>query len=57
MREADWTKMLARPGYRVYRHEINEVAKALKLWVGRKRGNRRLVCSGGGGKFTDAYDS
>ena len=57
MREADWTKMLARPGYRVYRHEINEVAKALKLWVGRKRGNRRLVCSGGGGKFTEAYDS
>jgi len=57
MREADWTKVLAWSGYRVYRHEINEVAKAVKLWVRRKRGNRRLVCSGCGGKFTDAYDS
>jgi hypothetical protein len=31
------------PGYRVYRHEINEEAKTLKLWVRRKRGNRKLV--------------
>jgi len=57
MREADWTKVLAWPGYRVYRHEINEVAKTLKLWVRRKRGNRKLVCSGCGRKFSDAYDS
>ena len=49
--------MLGWPGYRVYQHEINEPAKTLKLWVRRKRGNRKLVCSGCGRKFPDAYDS
>ena len=44
-------------GYRVYQHEINEPAKTLKLWVRRKRGNRKLVCSGCGRKFAEAYDS
>jgi len=38
-------------------HEINEPAKTLKLWVRRKRGNRKLVCSGCGRKIADAYDS
>ena len=57
MRENDWTKVLAWPRYRVYRHEINEVAKTLKLWVRRKRGNRKLVCSGCGRKLREAYDS
>jgi transposase len=57
MRESDWTRVLGWPGYRVYRQEINEAAKTLKLWVRRKRGNRKLVCSGCGRKFTDAYDS
>jgi transposase len=57
MRESDWTKVLGWPGYRVYQHEINEPAKTLKLWVRRKRGNRKLVCSGCGRKFTDAFDS
>ena len=46
MREADWSKVLGWPGYRVYRHEIDEPAKRLKLWVRRKRGNRKLICSG-----------
>jgi transposase len=57
VRENDWTKVLGWPGYRVYRHEINESAKTLKLWVRRKRGNRKLVCSGCGRKFSDAYDT
>lgn len=57
MRENDWTKVLGWPGYRVYQHEIDEVAKTLKLWVRRKRGNRKLVCSGCGRKFVDAWDS
>jgi len=57
MRENDWTKVLGWPGYRVYQHEINEPAKTLKLWVRRKRGNRKLVCSGCGRKFAEAYDS
>src|SRR6516165_6912025 len=57
MRENDWTRVLGWPGYRVYQHEINEPAKTLKLWVRRKRGNRKLVCSGCERKFADAYDS
>jgi len=57
MRETDWTKVLGWPGYRVYQHEINEPTKRLKLWVRRKRGNRKLVCSGWGRKLADAYDT
>ena len=48
MRDNDWTKILGWPGYRVWRSEIDEPAKRLKLWVRRKRGNRALVCSGCG---------
>src|SRR5258707_8857180 len=57
MREADSTKVLGWPGYRVYPSEIDEQAKTLKLWVRRKRGNRKLVCSGCGRKLSDAYDT
>jgi transposase len=56
MRENDWTKVLGWPGYRVYQHEIDEKAKTLKLWVRRKRGNRKLICSGCGRKVAEAYD-
>ena len=31
MRNNDWTRILGWPGYRVYRSEIDEQAKALKL--------------------------
>jgi len=48
MRENDWTRVLGWPGYRVYPHEIKEPGKTLELWVLRKRGNRKLVCSGVG---------
>jgi len=48
MSENEWTKILGWPGYRVYRSEINEEAKTLRLWVRRKRGNRKLECSGCG---------
>src|ERR1017187_1985239 len=57
MRETDWSKVLDWPGYRVYRHAIDEKAKTLKLLVRRKRGNRKLVCSGCGRKLAEAYDS
>ena len=57
MRETYWTKILVWPVYRVYRHEINEEAKTLKLWVRRKRGNRKLVCSGCGRKLSEVYDT
>lgn len=56
MRDSDWTKILAWPGYRVYRQEIDEAAKSLKLWVRRKRGNRKLVCSGCGRRLTEHHD-
>jgi transposase len=45
MSESEWTKILGWPGYRVYRSAINEGAKTLRLWVRRKRGNRKLECS------------
>ena len=48
MSESEWTKILGWPGYRVYRSEINEESKKLRLWVRRKRGNRKLECSGCG---------
>jgi transposase len=48
--EREFTKILDWPGYRVYRHEIDERARTLKLWVRRKRGNRTLLCSGCGGR-------
>jgi len=44
--DKEWTKILGWPGYRVYRHEINEKNKTLKLWVRRKSGNQKLVCGG-----------
>jgi transposase len=40
----------------VYRHEIHESGKRLRLWVRRKRGNRKLVCAGCGRKSEDYHD-
>jgi transposase len=48
LRDNDWTRILGWPGYRVWRSEIDEPAKRLKLWVRRKRGNQALICSGCG---------
>ena len=59
MRENDWTKVLGWPGYKVYRHEIDEGTRRLKLWVRRKRGNKQLVCSGCGhlvGTIAETYE-
>lgn len=44
------------PGYRVFRHEIDEKAKRLKLWVRRKSLNRKLVCSGCGRSVTKIHE-
>jgi hypothetical protein len=33
--EREFTKILDWPGYRVYRHEIDEKTRTLKLWVRR----------------------
>jgi len=48
--EREFTRILDWPGYRVYRHEIDEQKRTLKLWVRRKRGNLVLLCSGCGGR-------
>ena len=56
MHDKDFTKILGWPGYRVYQHEIDEAAKTVRLWVCRKRGNRKMICSGCGRKFSDAHD-
>jgi transposase len=55
--DQEFTKILSWPGYRVYRHEIDEKAKILRLWIRRKRGKRKLECSGCGRKFTELYDA
>jgi transposase len=52
----DFTKILGWPGYRVYRDEINERAKTLRLWVRRKRGNRILRCPVCGCRVQDIHD-
>lgn len=56
MKDSDWTKVLGWPGYRVFRSDINENAKALKLWVRRKGGNRKMVCSGCGRRVTEIHE-
>ena len=40
----------------MYRHEIEEESKRLKLWVRRKRGNRGPVCSGCGRRVEQIHE-
>jgi transposase len=54
--EQEWTKILGWPGYRVYKYEINEKKKTLKLWVRRKSGNQRLVCGGCGQRVQEVRE-
>ena len=56
MRDTDFTKILAWPGYRVYQHEIDERVKRLRLWVRRKRRPRPLICSGCGHRVREVHD-
>lgn len=44
------------PSLPVYQQEINEQAKTLKLWVRRKSGNRKLVCSGCGRRVVEFHE-
>ena len=53
---AGWTKILGWPGYRVYKYEISEKKKKLKLWVRRKSGNEKLVCGGCGQRVQDVRE-
>lgn len=50
MRNRDLTRLLGWPGYRVYKYEIDETAKRLKLWVRKKPVHRGFECSGCGGR-------
>jgi transposase len=43
--QADWTKVLGWPGYRVYDSQIDEARRHLTLRLRRKRGNRKLTCA------------
>src|SRR5216683_5115155 len=54
--DKEWTKILGWPGYRVYKHEINEKGRRLKLWVRRKSGHQKLVCGGCGQRVHDIRD-
>ena len=56
MKDTDWTKLLGWPGYRVWRQEIDETAKTLKLWVRRKRGNKKVICSGCGKSVSGIHE-
>lgn len=56
LRDSELTKLLGWPGYRVYRDEIDERAKILGLWIRRKRGIQKLVCSCCGRKLASAHD-
>ena len=57
MKYGEWTKILRWPGYQVYRCEIDEERKTLKLWVRRKRGTKKLICSGCGGHCGAIHDA
>jgi len=57
MRDSEFKRILDWPGYRVFRHEIDETNKILRLWVRRKRRNRQLMCSGCGRRVTEVHDS
>lgn len=48
MGEREWTTVLGWPGYRVYKKQIDERGKELKLWVRRKKAGLQLICSGCG---------
>ena len=56
MTHKEWTAILAWPGYRVYRHELDEEAKTLKLWVRRKPFHRGFECSGCGRRLHTVQD-
>jgi transposase len=48
LRDTEWTRLLGWPGYLVYHQEIDEKARTLKLWVRRKPGTKKRICSGCG---------
>src|SRR6266403_2355698 len=56
MEKRDLTRLLGWPGYRVYKYEVDEAAKTLKLWVRRKPIHRGFECSGCGQRLHQVQD-
>jgi transposase len=56
VKQSDWTKILGWPGYRVYQQEVNETAKTLRLWVRRKAGTKKRICSGCGRHVEEIHE-
>jgi transposase len=56
LKDSDWTRILGWPGYRVYQTEVNEKAKTLKLWVRRKAGTKKRICSGCGKHVAEIHE-
>jgi transposase len=57
VRYKEWTRILGWPGYQVYQCEIDEERKTLKLWVRRKPGTKKLICSGCGRHCGEIHDA
>jgi transposase len=56
LRDHAFTKILDWPGYGVWKHEIDELTRTLRLWVRHKRGNRVLICSGCGKRVKEVAE-
>jgi hypothetical protein len=50
MTEREFSRMLGWPGYKVYRHEMDELKRTLRLWVRRKLGHKILIRGKCGGR-------
>jgi transposase len=53
----EWTRILGWPGFEVYQLELDEAGKTLKLWVRRKRGTKKLICSGCGRHCAEIHET
>jgi transposase len=57
LKNNDWTRIVGWTGYRVYRSEINEEARTLKLWLRRKSGKLGCsVCGGAVSEIAEVYE-
>ena|SRR5579862_5247741 len=56
LRDNELTKLLGWPAIECTGTRSMRRAKTLKLWIGRKRGNRKLIRSGCGRKLETAHD-
>jgi transposase len=57
VRNRDFTRLLGWPGYWVYKYELDEKAKRLKLWVRKKPVHRGFECSGCGRRVHEVIET